>query len=157
MKKLKKDFVRDEFAASVYNGNGLGIYHPASPAASLNDPYMRMQWAVFELAAREASAFRPWNPAGFCKHRDGWAAAIFSALIRICRRRRRRRRCRRIHTHIYTHALSDVVLLFALFRFYLGHRRKSYEEDVKNICIYILGLTCVVYFQYVARYDDGDK
>ncbi|XP_058789268.1 ski oncogene isoform X2 [Phymastichus coffea] len=71
MKKLKKDFGRDEFAATVYNGNGLGLYHPASPAAGLNDPYVRMQWAMFELAAREASAFRPWNPAGFCKHRDG--------------------------------------------------------------------------------------
>ncbi|XP_014207552.1 ski oncogene-like [Copidosoma floridanum] len=76
MKKLKKDIGRDEFA-SLYNGNGLaGLYHPvsaAAAAASVADPFLRasMQWAVFELAAREASsAFRPWNPAGSCKHRD---------------------------------------------------------------------------------------
>jgi hypothetical protein len=70
IKKLKKDIGREEFTGGVYNGNGLGLYHPATPAATVADPYLRMQWAVFELAAREASAFRPWNPAGSCKHRE---------------------------------------------------------------------------------------
>ena len=77
-------------ASGLYNGaggNGLsaaaaaaGMYHhPAVTAASVaSDPYLRMQWAVFELAAREASAFRPWNPAaaGSCKHREKWVALL---------------------------------------------------------------------------------
>lgn len=41
-----------------------------SPAAGGGDPYLQMQWAVFELAARGASAFRPWNTANACKHRE---------------------------------------------------------------------------------------
>ncbi|KAJ8674974.1 hypothetical protein QAD02_010760 [Eretmocerus hayati] len=76
LKKLKKDIGRDELAAAavaagVYNGNGLGgLYHPAAVAAAVSDPYY-MRWAaLFDLAAREASAFRPWNPPGSCKHRE---------------------------------------------------------------------------------------
>ncbi|XP_008204568.1 ski oncogene [Nasonia vitripennis] len=71
-KHFKKDFGREDFISSgLYNGNGLGVFHPAWAAAAVNDPYLRTQWAVYEFAAREASAFRPWNPAGSCKHREG--------------------------------------------------------------------------------------
>ncbi|KAL6439931.1 hypothetical protein ACFW04_004146 [Cataglyphis niger] len=66
-KRTKKDMGKDD-CPGIYNGNGLGIYHPISQIATAADPYL--QWAVFELAARGASAFRPWNTAGNCKHRD---------------------------------------------------------------------------------------
>lgn len=69
-KKLKKDIAKEEFPGGVYNGNGLGLYHPVSTVASANDPYLQMQWAVFELAARGASAFRPWNASGACKLKE---------------------------------------------------------------------------------------
>ncbi|KAG7200935.1 hypothetical protein KM043_003296 [Ampulex compressa] len=68
-KRTKKEMARDECSA-IYNGNGLGLYHPVSQVASATDQYLQMQWAVFELAARGASAFRPWNASGACKHRD---------------------------------------------------------------------------------------
>ncbi|XP_070166525.1 ski oncogene-like [Polyergus mexicanus] len=68
-KRTKKDIGKDD-CPGIYNGNGLGIYHPISQIATAADPYLQMQWAVFELAARGASAFRPWNAAGNCKHRD---------------------------------------------------------------------------------------
>ncbi|XP_012282759.1 ski oncogene isoform X2 [Orussus abietinus] len=69
-KRIKKDVGRDECPGGLYNGNGLGMYHPVSPAAGAGDPYLQMQWAVLELAARGASAFRPWSATGSCKHRD---------------------------------------------------------------------------------------
>ncbi|XP_048510456.1 ski oncogene [Athalia rosae] len=69
-KRIKKDS-NQECSPGFYKGNGMGIYHPASQAGGVSDPYLQMQWAVFELAARGASAFRPWNAAGSCKHRDG--------------------------------------------------------------------------------------
>ncbi|XP_033218908.1 ski oncogene [Belonocnema kinseyi] len=69
-KKLKKDIAKEEFPGGVYNGNGLGLYHPVSTVANANDQYLQMQWAVFELAARGASAFRPWNAPGACKLRE---------------------------------------------------------------------------------------
>lgn len=67
-KRAKKDIGRDECPGVYTNGNGLGMY--PVPAAGDGDPYLQMQWAVLELAARGASAFRPWNAAGSCKHRD---------------------------------------------------------------------------------------
>ncbi|XP_046752673.1 ski oncogene [Diprion similis] len=69
-KRAKKDS-NQECSPGYYKGNGMGMYHPAASAAGVNDPYLQMQWAVFELAARGASAFRPWSAAGSCKHRDG--------------------------------------------------------------------------------------
>lgn len=69
-KKLKKEIAKEEFPGGIYNGNGLGLYHPVSTVTSANDPYLQMQWAVFELAARGASAFRPWNTPGSCKLRE---------------------------------------------------------------------------------------
>uniref|UniRef100_A0A0C9QEP7 V-SKI_2 protein n=1 Tax=Fopius arisanus TaxID=64838 RepID=A0A0C9QEP7_9HYME len=68
-KRLKKEMGRNEFAGVYAGGNGLGMYS-ISPATGGGDPYLQMQWAVFELAARGASAFRPWNTANTCKHRD---------------------------------------------------------------------------------------
>lgn len=68
-KRAKKDVGRDD-CPGIYNGNGLGMYHPISQVANATDPYLQMQWAVFELAARGASAFRPWNSTSVCKHRD---------------------------------------------------------------------------------------
>lgn len=68
-KRSKKDIARDE-CTGLYNGNGMGMYHPVSSAGSASDPYLQMQWAVFELATRGASAFRPWNSGASCKHRD---------------------------------------------------------------------------------------
>ncbi|XP_046819220.1 ski oncogene [Vespa crabro] len=69
IKRAKKEMGKDE-CATIYNGNGLGIYHPVSPVASATDPYLQMQWAVFELATRGASAFRPWSATASRKHRD---------------------------------------------------------------------------------------
>ncbi|KAI4486926.1 hypothetical protein M0802_012211 [Mischocyttarus mexicanus] len=69
IKRAKKEMGKDE-CATIYNGNGLGIYHPVSSVASTTDPYLQMQWAVFELATRGASAFRPWNASASRKHRD---------------------------------------------------------------------------------------
>ncbi|XP_063994552.1 ski oncogene [Diachasmimorpha longicaudata] len=68
-KRLKKEMGRNEFAGVYAGSNGLGMYS-ISPANGGGDPYLQMQWAVFELAARGASAFRPWNTANSCKHRD---------------------------------------------------------------------------------------
>ncbi|XP_003690572.1 ski oncogene [Apis florea] len=69
LKRIKKDIGREDCPA-IYNGNGLGIYHPVSQVANATDPYLQMSWAVFELAARGASAFRPWNTTNTCKHKD---------------------------------------------------------------------------------------
>ncbi|XP_014601799.1 PREDICTED: ski oncogene [Polistes canadensis] len=69
IKRAKKEMGKDE-CATIYNGNGLGIYHPVSSVASTTDPYFQMQWAVFELATRGVSAFRPWNASASRKHRD---------------------------------------------------------------------------------------
>lgn len=69
VKRTKKDIGKDD-CPGIYNGNGLGIYHPVSQIPNAADSYLQMQWAVFELAARNASAFRPWNATGSCKHRD---------------------------------------------------------------------------------------
>lgn len=66
-KRPKKDIGKDD-CVGIYNGNGLGIYHPVSQITTATDSYLH--WAVFELAARGASAFRPWNATGNCKHRD---------------------------------------------------------------------------------------
>ncbi|XP_029042639.1 ski oncogene [Osmia bicornis bicornis] len=68
-KRIRKDLGRDD-CPGIYNGNGLGMYHPVSQVANATDPYLQMQWAVFELAARGASAFRPWNTTNPCKHKD---------------------------------------------------------------------------------------
>ncbi|XP_053986027.1 ski oncogene [Hylaeus volcanicus] len=68
-KRIRKDVGRDE-CPGMYNGNGLGMYHPVSQVTNATDPYLQMQWAVFELAARGASAFRPWNTTSTCKHKD---------------------------------------------------------------------------------------
>lgn len=68
---MKKDYsIEDykDYIASAYSANGYGLY-PPPPAGVVNDPYIRMHWAVLEFAAREASAFRPWNQVGSCKHR----------------------------------------------------------------------------------------
>ncbi|XP_034951112.1 ski oncogene [Chelonus insularis] len=67
-KRSKKE-IKDECPAIYANSNGLAMY-PVSATGNENDPYLQMQWAVFELAARGASAFRPWNATGSCKHRD---------------------------------------------------------------------------------------
>ncbi|CAK9833098.1 Transforming protein Ski [Anthophora retusa] len=69
LKRIKKDVGRDD-CPGIYNGSGLGMYHPVSQVANTTDPYLQMQWAVFELAARGASAFRPWNTTSVCKHKD---------------------------------------------------------------------------------------
>ncbi|CAK9801039.1 Transforming protein Ski [Anthophora plagiata] len=69
LKRIKKDVGRDD-CPGIYNGSGLGMYHPVSQVANATDPYLQMQWAVFELAARGASAFRPWNTTSVCKHKD---------------------------------------------------------------------------------------
>ncbi|XP_076277229.1 uncharacterized protein LOC143207523 [Lasioglossum baleicum] len=68
-KRIRRDVTRDE-CPGIYNGSGLGLYHPVSQVANATDPYLQMQWAVFELAARGASAFRPWNTTSTCKHKD---------------------------------------------------------------------------------------
>ena len=68
-KRIRREIGKDECPA-MYNGNGLGMYHPVSQVANATDPYLQMQWAVFELAARGASAFRPWNTTSTCKHKD---------------------------------------------------------------------------------------
>ncbi|XP_076231782.1 uncharacterized protein LOC143177618 [Calliopsis andreniformis] len=68
-KRIRRDIGKDE-CPGIYNGNGLGMYHPVSQVANATDPYLQMQWAVFELAARGASAFRPWNTTSTCKHKD---------------------------------------------------------------------------------------
>lgn len=68
-KRIRKDVGRDD-CPGIYNGNGLGMYHPVSHVTNATDPYLQMQWAVFELAARGASAFRPWNTTSACKHKD---------------------------------------------------------------------------------------
>lgn len=69
---MKKDNNRDEFSTNIYNNNGLGLYHPVNISNSVSDQFfqMQMQMAVYELATKGASAFRPWNPAGSCKHRE---------------------------------------------------------------------------------------
>lgn len=69
IKRAKKEMGKDE-CTTIYNGNGLGMYHPVSPVAGATDPYLQMQWAVFELATRGASAFRPWNATASRKYRD---------------------------------------------------------------------------------------
>ncbi|XP_033180190.1 ski oncogene [Bombus impatiens] len=69
IKRIRKDIGRDD-CPGIYNGNGLGMYHPVSQVANATDPYLQMSWAVFELAARGASAFRPWNNTNTCKHKD---------------------------------------------------------------------------------------
>ncbi|XP_076302889.1 uncharacterized protein LOC143221296 [Lasioglossum baleicum] len=69
LKRIRKDIGRED-CPGIYNGNGLGMYHPISQVANATDPYLQMQWAVFELAARGASAFRPWNTTNTCKHKD---------------------------------------------------------------------------------------
>ncbi|XP_025156492.1 ski oncogene isoform X2 [Harpegnathos saltator] len=69
-KRTKKDIGKDECPA-IYNGNGLGMYHPAVSQMASADPYLQMHWAVLEFATRgTASAFRPWSATGNCKHRD---------------------------------------------------------------------------------------
>ncbi|XP_043256526.1 ski oncogene [Colletes gigas] len=68
-KRIRRDVGRDD-CPGMYNGNGLGMYHPVSQVANATDPYLQMQWAVFELATRGASAFRPWNTTSTCKHKD---------------------------------------------------------------------------------------
>ncbi|XP_066595166.1 ski oncogene [Prorops nasuta] len=69
VKRAKKEIGRDD-CPSIYNNGSRLIYHPASQPPPASDPYLQMQWAVFELATRGASAFRPWSAAGSCKHRD---------------------------------------------------------------------------------------
>ncbi|XP_015187996.1 PREDICTED: ski oncogene [Polistes dominula] len=69
IKRTKKEMGKHECPTS-YHGNGLGIFHPVSSVASTTDPYFQMQWAVFELATRGVSAFRPWNASASRKHRD---------------------------------------------------------------------------------------
>lgn len=69
IKRIRKDIGRED-CPGIYNGNGLGMYHPVSQVANATDPYLQMSWAVFELAARGASAFRPWNTTNTCKHKD---------------------------------------------------------------------------------------
>lgn len=65
---MKKELNRDD--CGIYASNN-GLMYPVSATGTDGDPYL-MQWAVFELAARGASAFRPWNAAAAasCKHRD---------------------------------------------------------------------------------------
>ncbi|CAD6208575.1 GSCOCG00010563001-RA-CDS [Cotesia congregata] len=68
-KRMKKELNRDD--CGIYASNN-GLMYPVSATGTDGDPYL-MQWAVFELAARGASAFRPWNAAAAaasCKHRD---------------------------------------------------------------------------------------
>ncbi|XP_076223105.1 uncharacterized protein LOC143174464 [Nomia melanderi] len=69
-KRIRRDVVARDECPGIYNGSGLGLYHPVSQVANATDPYLQMQWAVFELAARGASAFRPWNTTSTCKHKD---------------------------------------------------------------------------------------
>ncbi|XP_057335596.1 ski oncogene [Microplitis mediator] len=68
-KRMKKELNRED-CTGIYASNNALMY-PVTAAGADGDPYL-MQWAVFELAARGASAFRPWNAAAAasCKHRD---------------------------------------------------------------------------------------
>nr|XP_012153798.1 PREDICTED: ski oncogene isoform X1 [Megachile rotundata]XP_012153799.1 PREDICTED: ski oncogene isoform X1 [Megachile rotundata]XP_012153800.1 PREDICTED: ski oncogene isoform X1 [Megachile rotundata] len=79
-KRIRKDVGRDD-CPGIYNGNGLGMYHPVSQVANATDPYLQMQWAVFELAARGASAFRPWNTTNPCKHKDSVSFSVNSSSL----------------------------------------------------------------------------